>query len=240
MVLGSYWNGIYITQLSTTTGKRITANSPTFRIADREPGIEAALMVERDGKFYLFVNWGTCCDGTSSTYNIRVGRSNSPTGPFVDKNGASMVSGAGTAFLATQGRYIGPGHAGIFVENGQEWFGYHFYDGLTQNGTATYDMRPLTWGADGWPVLGAYPAGDYTGDLQTSGADFLVWQRRLGSTNSAPDGNDDGRVTGADLTVWRSGFGAGQGGAAPAPEPAAAVLAACALGRLRQRRRPMR
>ena len=95
MVFGSYWNGIYITQLSPTTGKRIAANSPTFRLADREPGIEAAQMVERDGKFYLFVNWGTCCAGTSSTYNIRVGRSSSPTGPFVDKNGMSMVNGAG-------------------------------------------------------------------------------------------------------------------------------------------------
>ena len=138
MIYGSYWDGIYITQLSTTTGKRIAANSPTFRLADPEPGIEASYMVERDGEFYLFVNWGTCCSGVNSTYNIRVGRSDSPIGPFVDKNGNPMVSGAGAWFLGAQGRYIGPGHAGIFAENGQEWFGFHFYDGLN-NGTA--DVR---------------------------------------------------------------------------------------------------
>ena len=54
------------------------------------------------------------------------------------------------------------------------------------------------WGADGWPVLGGYPQGDYDGDLDVDGADFLAWQQNLGSQADYPaaDGNDDGDVNG--------------------------------------------
>ncbi len=236
MSFGSYWEGIYITQLNPTTGKRIAANSPTFRLADY-PQIEASFMVERDDRYYLFVNWGTCCNGTSSTYNIRVGRSDSPIGPFVDKNGVSMVNGGGSSVLFTQGRYIGPGHTGIFVEGGQEWFSFHFYDGL-RNGAATYDMRPLTWGADGWPMIGVFPAGDYTGDLAVDGADFLAWQRTVGTNSSAADGNDDGATTGTDLAIWRNSYAATRAASGATPEPSAGILALIAATMWRCRRVP--
>jgi arabinan endo-1,5-alpha-L-arabinosidase len=239
MTYGSYWNGIYSIQLNPMTGKRIAANSPTFRLADYNPGIEASYMVERDGDYFLFVNWGSCCVGLNSTYNIRVGRSDSPVGPFLDKNGAPMVNGGGSAFLFRTGRYYGPGHAGIFTEDGQEWFGFHFYDGLN-NGRPTYDLRPLTWGADGWPVLGAFPAGDYDGDLDADGADFLAWQRTLGSSNSPADGNDNGVADAPDLDVWRADFAAAVGGPAGdgVPEPPALALALAAWVTVCRQRRP--
>jgi arabinan endo-1,5-alpha-L-arabinosidase len=155
MSFGSFWNGLYITELNPTTGLRITPNSAVTRIAQNPAGahpIEAAYLHERDGYFYLFVNYDTCCAGVNSTYNIRVGRSISPTGPFLDKNGVNMINGGGSMFLGTEGTQIGPGHLSIFEENGQEIFTYHYYDGGA-NGAARLNWRSLAWASNGWPVI---------------------------------------------------------------------------------------
>lgn len=39
--------------------------------------------------------------GTSSTYNIRVGRATSVAGPYVDASGVSLLNGGGTLVLAS-------------------------------------------------------------------------------------------------------------------------------------------
>jgi radical SAM superfamily enzyme YgiQ (UPF0313 family) len=52
---------------------------------------------------------------------------------------------------ATRGSFIGPGHAGIFSENGKDWLSCHYYDGES-NGKPTLAILPLQWTADGWPV----------------------------------------------------------------------------------------
>ena len=31
--------------------------------------------------------------------------------------------------LKREGRYIGPGHAGVFTEGGRDWLSFHYYDG---------------------------------------------------------------------------------------------------------------
>ncbi|MBX3435322.1 MAG: carbohydrate-binding protein [Pirellulales bacterium] len=52
--------------------------------------------------------------------------------------------------------------------------------------------------------------GDYNADNAVAGADFLLWQRGLGSTvapGSGADGNGDGAVNGGDLQVWSSSYG---------------------------------
>jgi beta-xylosidase len=99
----------------------------------------------------LLANWGQCCLGTKSTYNIRVGRSKMVTGPFVDRDGVDMLSGGGSLLLGTEGFRIGPGHAGILKE-GQEWLSYHYYDGRNE-GASTLALRRLRWDAQGWPCL---------------------------------------------------------------------------------------
>lgn len=151
MAFGSYWNGIYLVQLDPATGKRISANSPLTQLADNS-SIEASCLVQHGGYYYLFVDWGACCSGVDSTYNIRVGRGTSVTGPYLDRNGVNMVSGGGSMFLESTGRYIGPGHAGIMNDNGTNWFTYHYYDG-NDGGTAKLGLTRLTWGDDGWPAL---------------------------------------------------------------------------------------
>jgi hypothetical protein len=49
--------------------------------------------------------------------------------------------------------------------------------------------------------------GDFEQDGDVDGADFLVWQRTLGTTNPAADATGDGAVNATDLTIWRENFG---------------------------------
>jgi hypothetical protein len=52
---------------------------------------------------------------------------------------------------------------------------------------------------------------DFDGDGDVDGADFLRWQRGLGTYVAAKheggDADFDGDVLGDDLTIWRSGYG---------------------------------
>ena len=79
MSFGSYVDGIYVAQINPATGMR--ENSTLTRVADNS-SIEASYLYQHDGYYYLFVNFGMCCMGVNSTYNIRVGRSTSITGPY--------------------------------------------------------------------------------------------------------------------------------------------------------------
>jgi arabinan endo-1,5-alpha-L-arabinosidase len=211
LTFGSFWNGIYITELDPATGKRITPNSTTFNIA-RNPGspvnaIEAPFLTKQGDFYYLFVNWDTCCQGVNSTYKIRVGRSTSPTGPFRDRMGLAMTSGGGELFLQTQGDFIGPGHFSDFSENGTNYFSYHYYDGA-DNGQSKLAIEEFAWTVDGWPVLvDDLPPGDFNHDGAVNAADYVFWRK----TGGFPD----------DYTAWRTNFGTtlGPGSAATGGTP---------------------
>ena len=157
MSFGSYSDGILIMQLDPTTGKRISPTSPIYRVSNNGPVFfsnteEGSCLYQHAGYYYLFVNFGGCCDGVNSTYNIRVGRSPNVAGPYYDKNGINMTNGGGTMVLESTARYIGPGHAAIMNDNGTNWFTYHYYDG-NNNGNATVGLIRMFWSPDGWPVL---------------------------------------------------------------------------------------
>jgi hypothetical protein len=74
-------------------------------------------------------------------------------------------------------------------------------------------------------------SGDYDGDEDVDGDDYLVWKRDFGlSAASAADGNNDGVVNAADYVVWRNNAAASSAGlvvsnAAAVPEPSAISLA---------------
>lgn len=157
MVYGSYSDGILVTQIDPNTGKRLNPASVGTKVASSSTSFfsnttEGAHLHQRGGYYYLFLNYGGCCSGVDSTYNIRVGRSASVTGPYLDKNGINMLNAGGTMLLESTGRFIGPGHPAIFVENGTNWFTYHYYDG-NNNGAPTIGLNQLFWTADGWPAL---------------------------------------------------------------------------------------
>jgi arabinan endo-1,5-alpha-L-arabinosidase len=156
---GSYHGNIELVELDPVTGLRIATNSPVSIIASQS---EASDIIFHQGYYYLFVNHGSCCAGANSTYNIRVGRTQKITGPYLDKYGEDLARGAGTLFLAASGKQIGPGHFGFLREDGVEKFSCHYEANLEKGGRSMLDLRPLLWSADGWPLAGEnVPDGTY-------------------------------------------------------------------------------
>jgi arabinan endo-1,5-alpha-L-arabinosidase len=155
MAFGSFWSGIKLVELDPKTGLRIKDDSPIHSLANKEQ-IEAVALYRHGEYYYQFVNWGWCCRGVRSTYNMRVGRAKEITGPYLDRDGKDLLKGGGTLLLETDGRFIGPGHAGILKDGERYLMSYHFYD-RDANGRSALAIRVLDWGTDGWPRVTGKP-----------------------------------------------------------------------------------
>lgn len=157
---------IWMTKLDPSTGDQIEGNwweddDPNYHYLARGPDspwdegeiewIEASYLHKNSNYYYLFVNWYGCCDGVDSTYEIHVGRSDDIIGPYKDKDGLMMTDGGGSLLLSRNGRFIGPGHAGVFSDGNQDWFSYHYYD-EDRDGLPWIEVRRLDW-EEGWPVV---------------------------------------------------------------------------------------
>jgi arabinan endo-1,5-alpha-L-arabinosidase len=155
MSFGSYWTGIRMIELDRRTGKPATDDPEVLHLATRpdEPyAVEAPYIVKHRGQYYLFVSYDRCCAGTESTYNIRVGRATSPTGPYYDRDGTPMTEGGGELLLAGHGRYVGTGGQSVLRDRGRDVLVYHYYDAADE-GRPKLGLNALTWGKDGWPAV---------------------------------------------------------------------------------------
>lgn len=151
---GSWWSGIKMIRLDPTTGKQYSGDKTIYSIASRPTGtkaVEGPGVVKRNGYYYLFASYDNCCQGTSSTYKIKVGRATSPTGPYYDKNGVDMMNNGGTLVLETHDRYIGPGGQSVMSDVDGDLLVYHYYDGQ-DNGAAKLGVNLISWSGD-WPTL---------------------------------------------------------------------------------------
>ena len=162
---GSYYGGIFatdvdFTETGVTAATETTADDTRITIGNR---YEGANVVYKDGYYYLFASATNCCNGALTGYSVFVGRSTSPFGPFVDKEGNSFLDAnvGGTPFLTMNGnRWIGTGHNSVFVdEGGQWWTVYHavdqedpFYDFATGFTKRPALLDPVDW-VDGWPSV---------------------------------------------------------------------------------------
>lgn len=149
MTFGSFWDGIFLVELDPKTGLRREPDSPPLRLASA-PEIEAPFLHKRGDKYYLFVNWGKCCRGIDSTYEIRVGRSDKITGPFLDQSDKDLRAGGGTLLLESADEFIGPGHASLLHRNGQEWLAHHYY-AKSLRGRSRLRLVRVIWDPAGWP-----------------------------------------------------------------------------------------
>ncbi|MFD2720471.1 family 43 glycosylhydrolase [Hymenobacter monticola] len=194
---GSFFGGLRVQQLNATTGKPLAGSTA---VAVGAGNTEAAYLTKRGNFYYLFMNRGACCNGLNSTYYIVVGRSTSPTGPFLDQNGVNLnTNTGGSVVLNVSGRYVGPGHAGIFEEGGVSYFSHHYYDG-DDNGAPKLGLAKLTWDAANWPVVSRdwVTPGRYEIASQNSS---LVWQAQ-GCTGAAGEAITQGTRTGQPCQQW--------------------------------------
>jgi arabinan endo-1,5-alpha-L-arabinosidase len=156
LTLGSYWSGIKLVQLDPATFKPVGDKPSLISLATRPDShaVEAPFLIRHGALYYLFVSFDKCCRGVNSTYRVMVGRSTSLTGPYLDREGRSLLDGGGTELLASQGRVKGPGHNAVLHDGRQDWLIHHFYD-ADFHGAQTLQIRPLRWSAGGWPEVGA-------------------------------------------------------------------------------------
>jgi len=166
---GSYFGGISVRQLSEDGLTSDPATQTNVAIANKFEGAE---VVRHDDFYYLFASATNCCNGPQTGYSVFVGRSTSPTGPFVDREGVPLNDNedladptdgraGGTAALSMNGnRWVGPGHNTVFQDlAGQWWTIYHAVDVTDPYfaGEVGFTKRPalldaLDW-IDGWPVV---------------------------------------------------------------------------------------
>ena len=82
-----------------------------------------------------------------------MGRSEQPTGPYVDQASVDLRAGGGTLLIKAEDKYIGPGHAAVSeLDDGRFLFSFHYYNDENR-GQPWISVRELTWDDDGWPVV---------------------------------------------------------------------------------------
>ena len=168
LYFGSYFGGIFARQLSPDGLISIPETETRITIDNR---YEGSVIVQRDGWYYLLASATNCCNGPLTGYAVFAGRSQSPLGPFVDRDGVSLLASrvGGTPVLVQNGnRWVGPGHNTVFTDfGGQMWTIYHavdqgdpYYAGDVGYTKRPALMDPLDW-KDGWPVVrGGYGPSD--------------------------------------------------------------------------------
>ena len=121
----------------------------------QEGSIEAPFIVRHDKWWYLFASFDFCCRGAKSTYNVRVGRSRTVTGPYVDQAGTPMTEGGGTLVIeATTPNWRGPGHEAVLQDVSGDYLVFHAYEGKT--GRSELKISTMVWD-NGWPRVAALP-----------------------------------------------------------------------------------
>ncbi|MFD7130322.1 arabinan endo-1,5-alpha-L-arabinosidase [Streptomyces sp. NPDC059894] len=154
MAFGSYWTGIRMVELNPKTGKAVTG-ATVHHLATRPDApyaVEGPYIVKHGRYYYLFASYDACCSGVNSTYKIKVGRSASVTGPYVDSTGKALLEGGGDLVLEGHGRFIGTGGQSVFRDKGGDWLAYHYYD-AEDEGTPKLGLNELSWQKNGWPVV---------------------------------------------------------------------------------------
>ncbi|KAJ3810332.1 glycoside hydrolase family 43 protein [Lentinula aff. lateritia] len=146
--LGSFWTGIKGQPLGSSTGKptttAVTALAQRFVNGD---AIEASVIYQFGSFYYLFTSWDLCCQGTSSTYNIRVGRSSAYNGGYFDASGVALTDGGGTLVLGTHDSIVGPGGQDLMTDADGPILVYHYYTSAGSFlGINRFDF------SSGWPV----------------------------------------------------------------------------------------
>lgn len=164
MYYGSAFDGIYHLRLDAATGLAAANGDKGRRVAERgytgnriNGNIEAPEIIynRQQGKYYLFISY----DWLFTKYNVRVGRSSSPEGPFLDYNGRdiNLAEDHGPMILAPyrfngHSGWQGTAHCGVLEENGQFYMAHQGRPGVNPFFMDLH-VRKIFWTPSGWPVV---------------------------------------------------------------------------------------
>lgn len=146
---GSF-RGIYAIELS-DDGLSLKPGAEKQQVAGT--AYEGVYIHKRNGYYYMFASIGTCCEGLNSTYTTVVGRSDNLFGPYLDKQGRSMMDNRHEIFIGKNAKFVGTGHNSEIVQDkkGQDWIFYHAVSVENPKGRILL-MDKVTW-ENNWPVV---------------------------------------------------------------------------------------
>ncbi|WNB85477.1 family 43 glycosylhydrolase [Cellulomonas sp. ATA003] len=153
LTFGSFFGGLKIVALDAATGM-LAPGAEIFPLVDRQiqfNPVEGPSIIRNGGFYYLFAAFDYCCRGVDSDYRVVVGRSETVTGPYLDKDGVSLLAGGGSEVLRGYNEFQGTGHPDVLSSGGVDYFVNHYYDALS-DGLPRLNVRTLSW-SDGWPTV---------------------------------------------------------------------------------------
>lgn len=162
MHYGSYFGGIYCIELDADTGLPLEPGTIGHLVARRAnyktDNLEAPEIIYNGhtDTYYLFGSY----DPLMTTYNVRVARSESAAGPFIDYHGREMrdttdnfpILTAPYRFSEHPG-WAGTGHCGVFETPDGRFFMVHQGRLSPDNEMMDLHVRQLFFTAGGWPVV---------------------------------------------------------------------------------------
>ena len=153
---GSF-HGIYVTELNDDglSAKRNDDGSLTMLQRVAGNAYEGSCIYKRGDWYYLFASIGSCCDGLNSTYQTVVGRSSSLFGPYVNKDGGTMLDNQHEILITAGDEFIATGHNSIIQHDdaGQTWIIFHGYVRSDVDNGRNVFLERILWDEDGWPYV---------------------------------------------------------------------------------------
>ena len=164
MYYGSAWDGIYVLKLNPETGLPLVSGDKGKRVAARgvtagkaNGNIEGPEIIYNPqfNKYYLFIAY----DWLETKYNVRVGRADSPEGPFYDITGTDMnVEQDDLPMILAPYRFTshsgwqGVSHPAVFQRDGHFYISHQGRPGVNKYFMVLH-TRQLHWTGDGWPMV---------------------------------------------------------------------------------------
>ncbi len=162
MHYGSYFGGLYVMELDPATGLAKTPGDQGIKTVGRanfrRDNVEAPEIMYHPGikKYFLFVSY----DPLMTTYNIRVGRSDTPEGPFYDYFGKDMRDTTNNYPILTHPYrfenhpgWAGVAHNGVISDGKGRFFTAHQGRLSPENHMMVLHLREMKWLPNGWPVV---------------------------------------------------------------------------------------
>ncbi|KAI0515073.1 glycoside hydrolase family 43 protein [Xylaria bambusicola] len=159
---GSFWKDIYQAQMKASP-LTLASGVSSYQLAydPATTAVEGAFVFKYGNYYYLFYSQGKCCGYDAGLpkpgeeYKIKVCRSTTATGGFVDKNGVACTRGGGTVVLESHGNVYGPGGQGVYQDPKYGPILYYHYVDKTigyRDGDKRFGWNTIDF-SSGWPVV---------------------------------------------------------------------------------------
>lgn len=155
MSFGSFWGGLKIVKMNDdliSIAEPKEMHTIAVRSRENNSAVEGPFIIKKDDYYYLFVSFDFCCKEENSTYNVRMGRSQCVTGPYIDKDGVQMTKGGGTLVIEGNDDFYAIGHNSVYKFDGEYYMYSHGYD-AHDNGIPKLQVHTLNWDKEGWPII---------------------------------------------------------------------------------------